>query len=193
MERFLAALLNHKVHFRFPRIWNTKGETLREALSIRASTSWADTRSCWQSQRWVSVERKRRQCGICAACLLRRLSVFSAGQIEPPTQYVWENLGASTFEAGAAMSFVRHNHMFRRYAIAGTLHLDYIADLAGSAAHAGTVTRNSVLLSQALGIPVPVVEAQLMHMLRTHAQEWTEFVHALGKGSFVSHWAQATA
>jgi 7-cyano-7-deazaguanine synthase in queuosine biosynthesis len=191
VEHFLAALLGHKVHYKFPRLWNTKSETLREALSTETSKAWIETRSCWQRQRWASVEGTLRQCGICAACLLRRLSVFSAGQTEPPGQYVWENLNASTFEEGAAASFTRHNKMHRRYARSGTLHLDYIAEMANSAAHASTVTRNAVLLSQALGIPAPDVQARLVSMLGTHAREWSQFVHSLGDQSFIARWAQA--
>ena len=77
MAQFLSSLLSHQVAFSFPRIWYTKGETLREYAKSFGDT-WSDTRSCWQQSRHVSVNGHRRQCGICAACMLRRLSVHAA-------------------------------------------------------------------------------------------------------------------
>ena len=43
MERFDRALLNKEICYVFPRIWNTKGETLREYVS--GENDWASTRS----------------------------------------------------------------------------------------------------------------------------------------------------
>jgi 7-cyano-7-deazaguanine synthase in queuosine biosynthesis len=123
MEKFLRALLETRVSFQFPQLWQTKGETLTAFIrECGASVSWADTRSCWQQSRQVSVEHKKRQCGICAACMLRRLSVHAAGLIEPRETYVWEDLSAPSFEAGVAPSFDRKKitRAMGEYAIAGT-------------------------------------------------------------------------
>jgi hypothetical protein len=106
MEKFIFALLGHQVRFQFPRLWYTKGETLTKFLKeCEDAAKWQETRSCWQQQRQVSVDKKRRQCGICAACMLRRMSVHAAGLTEPMHTYVWENLAAPTFKAGAAAAF----------------------------------------------------------------------------------------
>ncbi len=100
MEKFLFALLGHRVRYRFPRLWNTKGETLRQFVhECEDGDTWKKTWSCWQQNRHSSVNGKRRHCGVCAACMLRRLSVHAAGLSEPPETYVWENLGADTFPA----------------------------------------------------------------------------------------------
>lgn len=88
MEDFLVALFHRRVRFVFPRLWYTKGETLAEFLDyLPKNTHWAETRSCWQSSRQVSVLRRRRQCGICAACMLRRLSVHAASRQENKETY----------------------------------------------------------------------------------------------------------
>ena len=60
--------------------------------------AWTDTRSCWQQSRQSSVGHHRRQCGVCAACMLRRMSMFTAGIEEPAETYVWERLSAARFE-----------------------------------------------------------------------------------------------
>ena len=109
MERFLKALLGYQVRYEFPRLWHTKGETLARFINEceDGAMAWAKTRSCWQQNRQISVNGKARQCGICAACMLRRLTVHAAGQVEEANTYVWEDLRADTFEAGVSPDFAR--------------------------------------------------------------------------------------
>src|SRR4051812_4829437 len=64
MEKFFEALLGYKVRYVFPQIWRTKGETLRQFIEACPDDAWASTWSCWQSQRQVSVDGRKRQCGI---------------------------------------------------------------------------------------------------------------------------------
>ena len=94
MEAFLAALLGHQARFEFPRLWQTKSETLRQFVNECGDAKWVSTWSCWRQNRHVSVEGKRRQCGVCAACMLRRMSVHGAGLSEPAERYVWADLSA---------------------------------------------------------------------------------------------------
>lgn len=192
MERFLAALLGHQVRFEFPRLWYTKGETLSKFVNeCGGASSWSDTRSCWQQTRQVSVDKKWRQCGICAACMLRRMSIHAAGLAEPTDTYVWENLAAPTFDDGAAASFPKKKvtGKLRQYAIAGSLHLDHLAGLQGSTANQQGLALNAFQLSQSLGLPEADVRAKLDRLLTQHGNEWKGFVHSLGKNSFVADWA----
>ena len=90
MEKLLHALLGYHVRFEFPRLWHTKAETLRKFVNeCDDGSSWNETWSCWQQNRHSSVDGKRRHCGVCAACMLRRLSVHAAGLTEPPETYLW--------------------------------------------------------------------------------------------------------
>lgn len=192
MEKFLCALLGHKVRFIFPRLWHTKAETLREFVeSCEGGTSWSDTWSCWQQTRQVSVDHKKRQCGICAACLLRRLSVHAAGLSEPKKNYVWEDLSASQFQAGAAASFPQKKitRALREYAIAGTLHLHHLACLRTSAPNLPRLKLSAFQLSRSLGLSEAEVLAKLDRMLIKHEDEWRGFMHSLGTGSFLADWA----
>lgn len=192
MERFLAALVAHNVQFRFPRLWHTKAETLKQFLNqCEEASKWSATWSCWQQNRQVSVEKKKRQCGICAACMLRRMSVSAAGLSEPNTAYVWENLGAPTFRQGAAPSFPRKKitEKLRQYAIAGCLHLDHLAALLESPANQGSLELQAFQLAGSLGMPESEVLAKLHRLLAQHSDEWKGFVRSLGRNSFVADWA----
>jgi 7-cyano-7-deazaguanine synthase in queuosine biosynthesis len=85
MERFVVALFRRPVQYVFPRIWHTKGETLRDSVALTGATDWKRTKSCWRDNRWSSIFKQRRQCGVCAACMLRRLSVHAAGLVKIQT------------------------------------------------------------------------------------------------------------
>ena len=192
MEAFLRAILGHRVQFAFPRLWSTKAETLKAYTDeCGGDDSWADTWSCWQQSRQVSVDHKKRQCGICAACMLRRLSVHAAGLQEPKEHFVWENLSAATFETGAAPSFSlkRVTRSQREYAIAGVLHLDHLAALLDSAANAGRLKLSAVQLGRTLNIEESETTTKLRRMLQQHKYEWANFVDFLGRDSFLANWA----
>jgi 7-cyano-7-deazaguanine synthase in queuosine biosynthesis len=189
MERFFAALLGHQVAYTFPRLWFTKGETLKAFVTESDERdTWDSTVSCWQQNRHVPVEGSKRQCGICAACMLRRTSVHAAGLSEPNDRYVWENLSADSFEQGASSDFAKHTDALRQYAIAGTMHMDHLAGMADSQRHAPTVRRNALQLAQALGISNEEAEAKLTDLLRRHRDEWRAFVASLGPNSFIRQW-----
>lgn len=195
MEKFLAALLGHPVRFQFPRLWYTKAETLRAFVDeCDDGASWSETWSCWQQNRHVSVDGRKRHCGICAACMLRRLSVHAAGLTEPPEMYVWENLGAATFQAGAAASFEagKITGKLREYAIAGALHLDHLASLRSSPANARMLNLSAFQLSRTLSLPETETRQKLDRMLMQHEKEWKSFMSSLGRSSFIADWATGT-
>jgi len=187
MEDLFEVLLKHRPQYRFPRIWHTKGETLAQSVRLMDSADpWWSGRSCWQGQRQVSVDKKLRQCGICAACMLRRMSVHAAGLNEPASGYVWEDLRAASFEDSAAAGFTHHTKALREYMIAGVRHLDDLAAMAGSAIDDPAIRRISgelaVLLRQSAGD----TRERLQALLHRHRAEWLAFLRSLGPDSFVT-------
>lgn len=191
METFLKALLGYQVQFNFPRLWYTKGETLAAfANSYADDDSWADTWSCWQNARQVSVNGRKRQCGICAACMLRRLAVHAAGLHETRDTYVWEDLSVPAWRSGAAASFDQVTDAMHEYAIAGVLHADHLAELNHSTLNAEVLSIKTSGLARALDITKSKGEAQLRRLLEQHGKEWRDFVRSLGDNSFVARWAQ---
>jgi hypothetical protein len=189
MSAFLKALLDHDVVFEFPRLWYTKGETLAAYAELNGlNPEWGKMRSCWQDNRQVSINGHRRQCGICAACMLRRLSLHAAKIDDSNENYIWENLSASTFEAGAADGFNKITKAQHQYAIAGTLHLDHLAGLRSAPNFESSMNIQSYQLSKALGIPRQETSRKLNRLVIQHQTEWTAFTDSLGPQSFVTKW-----
>jgi hypothetical protein len=192
IEVLLRALFEHTVHYTYPRLWHTKGETLADfRAAFPDDSAWMATRSCWQNQRHVSVDGKMRQCGTCAACMLRRVSIHAANCTEDPTTYVWNNLGAPTFEEGADPAFLLKNPrgVMYEYAVAGTLHLDHFAGLIESSTNRAIVDRHVCQLSRSLGLTEEIARTQLERLVRRHRDEWKAFLSSLGQRSFVAQWA----
>lgn len=191
MEVFLQALFGRRVRYSFPQIWLTKAETLKQFVTECGDRSWATTWSCWQQSRHVSVHGKKRQCGVCAACMLRRMSIHAAGLSEPQERYVWEDLSTPEFAWGAAESFgaKKITRRMHEYAIAGALHLDHLAGLRRSKANANALNVAAFQIGSALDLPQPDVRARFDRLLHQHGMEWEAFVRSLGTDSFVTRWA----
>ena len=188
METFLKALLRWEVQYEFPRLWKTKGETLLEFVQLPNAPSWDTTRSCWRDSRWSSVSGKRRQCGICAACMLRRVSVHAAGQREASETYVAVNMDAPSLDAAVDPAFRKLNAAYRKYAIAGVLHMKNMADLA-ERTQRDIVKGHAALLGPVLGKEVDIVERGLLTMFEKHSEEWENYLGSLDKSSFVRSWS----
>ena len=189
MERFLKALLDKNVSYVFPRIWNTKGETLRAYVAIDSSNAWRKTKSCWRNNQWSSVNGKQRQCGVCAACMLRRVSVHAAGLTEPSETYICSDMTAATLEGAVEQGFTKTGGAFRQYALAGILHMDHLADMA-TADLRSELTRHAATLGPALGLDPQEAGERLVTLLNTHAEEWKSYMDSLGAHSFVRQWAR---
>lgn len=189
IERFLAALLDKDLRFEFPRLWHTKGETLREFVTTCVDDTWRTTRSCWRGNQWSSVNGKRRQCGVCAACLLRRVAVHSAGLTEPADTYVCVDMTAPTLEASVDPSFTKCNRSYRDYAVAGIRHLHDLAVMAQDDSRPD-VERHASRLASALNLSPAKTVSQLTRLLRRHAEEWNAFITTLGPRSFAAKWIQ---
>ncbi|MFM2045172.1 MAG: hypothetical protein RLY86_3748 [Pseudomonadota bacterium] len=185
IEHLFNVLFGRSARYEFPRLWNTKGETIAAAAALSASFDWSNTRSCWQQSRQVTVNGKRRQCGVCAACMLRRMSMHAAGLNEPEHTYVWSDLSAAEFRNGAAPGFSLFTDALKEYAVAGVLHLDHLAALGVSDLHSRTLSRASRELASALGEEENHVKANLQSLLRRHREEWMSFLQSLGPSSFV--------
>ena len=189
MERLLVALLEQPIRYEFPRLWYTKGETLARFVATGGDGAWYSTKSCWRDSRWTSVRGSRRHCGVCAACMLRRVSVHAAGLSEPPETYVCTDMRAATLESALDPHFERRTPVFRDYAIAGIRHMDDLADMADAEARP-IVGRHAALLGNVLR-RTEDVEDRLVGILKRHADEWTRFLRSLGAGSFAMKWIRS--
>jgi 7-cyano-7-deazaguanine synthase in queuosine biosynthesis len=190
MERFIKALLGKQVRFDLPRLWHTKGETLSAYVALTGDDeTWRATKSCWRNNQWSSVNGTWRQCGVCAACMLRRVSVHAAGYSEAPETYVCTSMNAATLESAVEPGFNGLNRAYREYAIAGVMHMDHLADMAAPDARP-TVRRHATLLGPALGLSAGEANERLAGLLNRHAQEWKAYMKSLGPRSFIRQWSR---
>jgi 7-cyano-7-deazaguanine synthase in queuosine biosynthesis len=187
MERFVRALFGSEIAYEFPRLWSTKGQTLRAAIAAAADIPWRKTRSCWQPSTQMSVPGERRQCGFCASCMLRRLSVHSAGETDDAGSYILEDLSAPTLTAGIASGYdlSKLGEAQQGYAVAGALHMDHLAALSAVADKPFSFGRQMRELAKALDACAADVERRAREMLGQHEAEWRAFLRSLAPSSFV--------
>lgn len=191
MERFVHAVLNHQIRYEQPRLWSTKGQTLRAFLAVSGKTEddLRSARSCWQNRRIVNTDGGKKQCGLCAACLLRRLSMHAAGITEKPDTYVISDLGAQ--DVNGALSCVHRKvdqDIMTEYGSVGVRHLQQLADMADLP---DSELRVHVWeIAAATGADYNETLTNLKALLMTHAQEWQAFMSAQGKQSFLRSWLE---
>ncbi|MBP6350919.1 MAG: 7-cyano-7-deazaguanine synthase [Candidatus Obscuribacter sp.] len=189
MEKFIEKLLDHQVNFEQPRLWSTKGQTLLAFLQLpnRSEADLVDTRSCWQTRHVVNVGGSRRQCGLCAACLLRRCSLHTAGVTETKGTYVIEDLTTiDVYDAMAKVTDPDDRDNMIEYGIAGTRHFQQMASMAN---WSDEELRIYVLeIADALGEAETETLTKLRALLFQHAVEWQTFLAAQGNQSFLHNW-----
>lgn len=188
MERFIKALLDYRLRFEQPRLWSTKGQTLRAFLNIagKSEQHLTSTHSCWQTRRVVNVGG-RKQCGLCAACLLRRLSLHAAGVSEAPGTYIVSDLAAS--DSGDALSAIPQKadrDIMVEYGSVGTRHFQHLADLARLPDNALRVHASQI--ATATEATYEETLKNLRTMLVMHAEEWRAFLSTQGEKSFLRSW-----
>ena len=189
MEIFIAELLEHQVSFEQPRLWSTKGQTLSAFLQLPGKTraELIDTRSCWQTRHVVNLGGARRQCGLCAACLLRRFSFFAAGIVEPVETYVIRNLRVpDVYEAMDDINDPNDQDNMIEYGIAGARHFQHMANMANW--NDDDLWMFAFEISEATTLSVSETLTKLKKLLTQHAQEWKTFLAAQGDKSFLHNW-----
>jgi hypothetical protein len=186
MERFIKALLGVDLTYEQPRLWHTKGQTIAAFLARPGikPEQVIETRSCWQQRFNVRVAGEMRQCGVCAACLLRRMSLHAAGIEEPPERYAIADLQAAQFSDALPKqnSFSASSTLYD-YAYMGARHLQQLADLASMPD--AVLKPHAFQIAEALGSSIDDVTSKLRNMLVQHSKEWTEFEQHLGENSFL--------
>ena len=189
METFLLALFGRTFNFEFPRLWSTKGETLREYVQLTGKEDWKKTESCWRNNRWSTVDGHHRPCGICAACMLRRMSIHSSGHVEAKDRYICDNLKSVSLREGTHPRFEKFNQAFCEYACAGTLHLKHLAALTEDTSRV-EVRHHASGLAHSIRLPAAEVEEKIKGLSSRHSIEWNNFLDQLGDRSFVTQWAR---
>lgn len=193
MEHFITTLMGYSVSYKQPRLWYTKGQTISEflATSGKSPKTLLSTRSCWQQRQNVRGNGTVMQCGLCAACLLRRMSMHAARIDEPECAYTFGDLTASHYrDATQGFDAQVHPRMMMQYGSVGARHLQNLADLATKPDT--TLRRYVYEIASATGISEEETTYNMGRLLVQHAEEWAEFLEALGDSSFLNGWAKGS-
>lgn len=189
MERFIKALLSHRVHYEQPRLWYTKGQTLRAFLDLpgKLEHHLTNTRSCWQNRRIVNSGGSKKHCGLCAACLLRRQSLHTVAVSETPDAYVVPDLNATDVtEALSGIPRTADRKIMVEYGSVGARHLQHFADMAILPDDKLRVHVSEI--ATATGATFQETLKNMRTLLVTHAEEWRAFLAAQGEQSFLKSW-----
>lgn len=190
LARFVGEVLDADLAFEHPRLWSTKAETLKALVAAESASGWEKTRSCAGDARHMSLEGSLVQCGVCAACLLRRVSVREAGLDESAVVYMWSDLTAPTLRQAAHAGARPTTENDVNLAVCGALSLQQLSD-----AGKEDLSAKAWELAAALNTPAErqVLEKNLRRLVAAHSQEWCRFVDAQGRKSFLAKWAHAAS
>jgi 7-cyano-7-deazaguanine synthase in queuosine biosynthesis len=191
MERFIQVVLGYRLKYEQPRMWFTKGQTLRAFLALPGKTEvdLAKTRSCWQKRPTVNVGGGRRQCGLCAACLLRRMSMHAAGVIEEHDAYVISDLRSpSVKEALSVIAQTANRNIMVEYGSVGVRHLQHLAEMSELSDDDLRIFVSEI--AAATGATHEKTQNNLRTVLVSHAEEWRAFLFAQGEQSFLKSWME---
>lgn len=188
MARLLSALFGWSGRYTHPKLWDTKGEVLTAyRVSGGSDEALRATRSCWQNQRQAYLNGKWVQCGICAACLLRRCSLHAAGLVEDKGVYLFEDLASPCLRNSVSEHVQRRTDFLSqlRYGSAGIAFMRDIPNFDQRCAADDVYDDESELLSESgLGRSVEI-KRRLKRLVVQHRAEWLAFVHQYPADSFI--------
>ena len=182
LHQFLETLRqggNPFPRFRFPFLWKTKGQTLREFLDVGGQSQDAlTTNSCS-----ASAYRKRsglpRRCGVCPGCMFTRVSMQEAGVGEPPKYFLWHDIAASHLEKSCS----------RREIDTVSANVEMAHRAVFNLACASRIDRTDLQrrwiheLRESIG--ECDVEGAVVSLFEQFSKEWNSFLHRLPTSSWV--------
>jgi 7-cyano-7-deazaguanine synthase in queuosine biosynthesis len=183
LSAFLNELFGTSLSHVHPRLWYTKGETLKELAQRGIAGEWWRTSSCARDQRYVYLDEKKIQCGVCGGCLLRRQSVHAAGLTSNAEEYLWNDLSAPTLNQATIGRMAKPND--EHQAQCAVLEMDQFGRIA---CDPEKISFAAEKLSPFVNQDVALVATQLHRLITAHASEWQSFHTSLGPQSFVNQW-----
>ena len=182
---FLHSLDGWSVSFEHPHLWSTKGQVLQTLREHASLNGWEKTTSCVRDRRHVNLNGAAIHCGVCTGCLLRRLALYAAGVDSSSEQYLWNDLNASSIDAGMLRNSSRETTSNDRdIAVHAVLDHEAMAR-ALDTSNAQSLTKVACETAEATKESTGVTLQKLKSLLSAHRQEWKEFVELLRPESWV--------
>jgi hypothetical protein len=170
IERLIRQISGQHFRVRMPFFFQTKAESLSDSDVRRFAHGIPLTFSC---DRFPNYYARKRQCGTCSSCILRRLSLESAGlaQYDPPEDYAFDVESVAEIpKRSAAFVLDKFDAQAERFSKAIQCENPW-----------RELTRCSPELREAenslieAGIPQMTVHQKLIRLLNQHSTEWMKF------------------
>ncbi|MGD0469985.1 MAG: hypothetical protein ABSA54_16525 [Terriglobales bacterium] len=183
----LSSFLNHifggSLSHAHPRLWKTKGETLRKLKNLGLADQWWLTSSCARDQRYVFLDNKKIQCGVCAGCLLRRQSLLAAELSSDSDRYLWSDLRAPKLSEALTSRDTTQND--EHQALCAALEMQQFGEISHDSKKISIAAEE---LSPYVNQNANAVIVQLQRLIAAHAAEWQVFRSSMGSQSFINQW-----
>lgn len=189
LANLIRLLTKTEVMFDHHALFLTKGQVLGSlANRDTAVAHWLAThRSCSYDARHSSSGKKVMHCGVCGNCVLRRVSLQSAG-VPDSTVYRAEDLSATTFEKSFPAGVPHNVKANRDLALNSIRSMQRLADLAIQP-RSMRVAAEIAALARGLNEPFKNVREKMDAFLSQHRKEWEPFVESCGRKSWVADFA----
>ncbi len=189
LANLIRLLTKTEVRFDHPALFLTKGQVLASLANRDTNvTNWLAThRSCSYDARHSSSGKKVMHCGVCGNCILRRVSLLSAG-VTDSTEYRAKDLSATTFEKSFPAGVPHNVKANRDLALNSVRSMQRLADLA-TQPRAARVEAEIAALTRGLNKPIKNVREKMDAFLNQHRKEWEPFVESCGRTSWVADFA----
>ncbi len=184
LESFIEAGLQYSVKFQHPNIWKTKSEAILAAF--KDVDVIPNSNSCVTDERQSFGQAKH--CGICANCLLRRVSFFCAGVKGANDEYYYGNLKEAEL-ANMTPDKIKHK-CFKAHqdtAYHAVWAMENFARFEDSAIVDSEyeIRKHAYELSETGFCLEAEAEQGIKKVIRKHKEEWDSFLFTLPSDSWV--------
>lgn len=179
--RFIKACLGDEISFTHRALWQTKGEVIQSLGS--ESIGYQATRSCPRPNPKLPVTNQLIDCGICTNCLLRRMSLFTAGLSEDLSHYIWEDLQARTLDDALRRDAIRlSSDNDVNYALHAIFDHHKMASVLVNELPVTTLDD----VAYGTGCSFSEVKKRISRLVEAHRYEWHSFVSSFPKNSWIN-------
>jgi 7-cyano-7-deazaguanine synthase in queuosine biosynthesis len=194
LTAFIYAITDKKVTFEHPALFQTKGEVLSTLFTAEPDPdTWLKEHwSCSHDHRHASVDGVRMHCGVCGNCILRRVSIKTAG-LTTYEKYKYADLTATTLDKAVLGNHEtpRSIHAFEDLARNSVRSMNRLAELA-TMPDADIVWAEAATLGRYRRQDATIVHTQLMGLLKQHREEWKQFLSDFNGNAWITKtiWGQ---
>lgn len=184
LSEFLECVLEVKIKFAHPQLWETKGQTLQRLVSSKLEKGWEQTMSCAVQARHQKNRGAKLHCGLCPNCLLRRQSLVAAELHDNEEEYDY------SCTPKPRMSHKHYDQLKKRVA-QGLLPLIEFAEVHATPIHVKIAERKISSFSQQMGVPVNAIKSNMDKLVDVHRQELGAFILSRPTNSLIRRIGEA--